>query len=327
MHSSCATRSPAAQVFTLSSADRPYRLFVENMRDGAATVSEAGTVLYANRRLAELIARPLQHIIGSPVDSLIATATTVDAGWHQQTRPKPRSKPTDRCHRDRRFPVRVNTSRLDVDSQNLLCVTFADLTEQNAQKLEIERLSQAQAERMGELEARPGRVDPRGHARRSDRPSQPQPADRSPHPGARACRAVGNADRTDLRRPRQLQGDQRHRGACSGRCGAAPDREAAAQRGAPDGQRVPARRRRIRRPAPRSGRPQRTPSRSRARIARTIDPPIDLDYGPVPVTASIGVSICDPAAPGHTHPRQSAATCRQCDVPRQVARRVTHRDL
>jgi hypothetical protein len=31
--------SPAAQVFTLSSADRPYRMFVENMRDGAATVS------------------------------------------------------------------------------------------------------------------------------------------------------------------------------------------------------------------------------------------------------------------------------------------------
>jgi hypothetical protein len=35
--------SPDAQVFTLSSADRPYRMFVENMRDGAATVSASGT--------------------------------------------------------------------------------------------------------------------------------------------------------------------------------------------------------------------------------------------------------------------------------------------
>ena len=43
-------------MFTLSSADRPYRMFVENMRDGAATVSEAGIILYANRRLAELLA-------------------------------------------------------------------------------------------------------------------------------------------------------------------------------------------------------------------------------------------------------------------------------
>jgi hypothetical protein len=39
--------TPDAQVFTLSSADRPYRMFVEHMRDGAATVSQTGTVLYA----------------------------------------------------------------------------------------------------------------------------------------------------------------------------------------------------------------------------------------------------------------------------------------
>src|SRR5664279_5646232 len=58
--------SPAAQVFTLSSADRPYRMFVENMRDGAATVSESGIVLYANLRLAELAAGPLADLIGSP---------------------------------------------------------------------------------------------------------------------------------------------------------------------------------------------------------------------------------------------------------------------
>src|ERR1700722_12514817 len=64
--------SPDPQVFTLSSADRPYRMFVENMRDGAATLSESGIVLYANRSLAALVARPLAQLIGSPVTSLIA---------------------------------------------------------------------------------------------------------------------------------------------------------------------------------------------------------------------------------------------------------------
>ena len=39
-----------------------------------------------------------------------------------------------------------------------------------------------------------------------------------------------------------------------------------------------------------------------ARIQRAIDPPMALDHGPVPVTASIGVSICDPAAPGRPTP-------------------------
>src|ERR1700734_1143042 len=64
--------APAAQVFTLSSADRTYRRFVENMRDGAATVSESGIVLYANRRLAELLACPLSELIGAPVTTLTA---------------------------------------------------------------------------------------------------------------------------------------------------------------------------------------------------------------------------------------------------------------
>ena len=45
--------SPDRRVFTLSTADRPYRMFVENMRDGAATVSASGLILYANNRLAE----------------------------------------------------------------------------------------------------------------------------------------------------------------------------------------------------------------------------------------------------------------------------------
>ena len=63
--------SPGEQVFTLSSADRPYRMFVEHMRDGAATVSEDGLVLYANRRLAEILSKPLSDIIAAPLSSLV----------------------------------------------------------------------------------------------------------------------------------------------------------------------------------------------------------------------------------------------------------------
>src|SRR3977135_4138037 len=50
------------RVFTLSTADRPYRMFVENMRDGAATLSASGLILFANQRLAELLSRPRESI-------------------------------------------------------------------------------------------------------------------------------------------------------------------------------------------------------------------------------------------------------------------------
>lgn len=36
------------QVFTLQGAEHPYRVLVETMNDGAATLDEDGTVLYAN---------------------------------------------------------------------------------------------------------------------------------------------------------------------------------------------------------------------------------------------------------------------------------------
>jgi diguanylate cyclase (GGDEF)-like protein/PAS domain S-box-containing protein len=145
--------SPAAQVFTLSSADRPYRMFVENMRDGAATVSESGIILYANRRLADLLMYRLPHVMGSQITSFIASddhaALKAISGRAQAGG----TIEAELVARDgARIPVRINSSTLDVDSHELLCLTFADLTEQRAQGREIDRLGHAQAERMRELE-------------------------------------------------------------------------------------------------------------------------------------------------------------------------------
>jgi len=145
--------SSGAALFTLSSADRPYRMFVENMRDGAATVSAAGVVLYANRRLGELLGRDLAELIGSPVASLVA-----DGDRAALRAVSGRAGPGGTVEvellnsSERRIPVRLNTWTLDVEFEELLCMTFADLTEQNAQKCEIERLGHAQAARMHELE-------------------------------------------------------------------------------------------------------------------------------------------------------------------------------
>src|SRR5439155_19796926 len=41
------------QVLTLESTDRPYRLLVEHMTQGAATLSGDGVILYCNRHFAD----------------------------------------------------------------------------------------------------------------------------------------------------------------------------------------------------------------------------------------------------------------------------------
>ena len=58
--------APATQCSS-SGDDRPYRVFVESMRDGAATLSASGLILYANPRLAELLSRSRDSIVGLPL--------------------------------------------------------------------------------------------------------------------------------------------------------------------------------------------------------------------------------------------------------------------
>ena len=60
------------QVVSLKGGEPAYRMLVEAMSEGAATLSRNGAVLYCNRRFAELMGRPPGKIIGIAVQSLVA---------------------------------------------------------------------------------------------------------------------------------------------------------------------------------------------------------------------------------------------------------------
>ena len=139
--------SPGEQVFTLSGADRPYRMFVENMRDGAATVSESGIVLYANRRMAALLSRPLSSIIGMPLTSLVveshhaALAAQNGLAGTGSTIEIELIGPSGQA-----LPVRVGAWTLDVDSERLVCLTFADLTQARREQEQLTRATEQAVE-------------------------------------------------------------------------------------------------------------------------------------------------------------------------------------
>ncbi len=62
------------QVVSLKGGEPAYRLLVEAMSEGAATLSRNGAVLYCNRRFAELMGRPPGKMVGVAVQSLVAEA-------------------------------------------------------------------------------------------------------------------------------------------------------------------------------------------------------------------------------------------------------------
>lgn len=53
------------RVYSLQGAETPYRILVESMNEGAATLSPEGTILYCNKRFSALLDIPMKTLIGS----------------------------------------------------------------------------------------------------------------------------------------------------------------------------------------------------------------------------------------------------------------------
>jgi PAS domain S-box-containing protein len=60
------------QVYSVSSAETPYRTFIEEMREGAVTLTKEGTILYCNKRFAEIVQSPYKKVIGSSLNRFIS---------------------------------------------------------------------------------------------------------------------------------------------------------------------------------------------------------------------------------------------------------------
>lgn len=59
------------QVYSVSSADTPYRTFIEEMSEGAVTLAKDGTILYCNNRFANIVQSPYNQVIGTSIKRFI----------------------------------------------------------------------------------------------------------------------------------------------------------------------------------------------------------------------------------------------------------------
>jgi PAS domain S-box-containing protein len=123
------------QVFTLESADKPYRLLVEQMPQGAATLSVEGVVLYCNRRFADLLKQPLQALLGKSIHDFVAPdsrplfETLLRDGQTGDVQGEVIFQRAD----DTSVPVYLGVSALQEGVRGL-CLIVTDLTEQAARK-------------------------------------------------------------------------------------------------------------------------------------------------------------------------------------------------
>lgn len=140
-------------VYTLDNADKPYRLLVEQMQEGAVTISAQGTVLYANQRFSEIMSCPLEQIFGlafqqfmSAVDAQLFTAYLSSAAARPFREGVSVHRPDGSL-----FPAYLSFSKLPdgFSGEPIFCGVITDHTEQ---RLMEARLHQSQKmEALGQL--------------------------------------------------------------------------------------------------------------------------------------------------------------------------------
>jgi PAS domain S-box-containing protein len=84
------TGDKGEQVYSISSAETPYRTFIEKMSEGAVTLTKEGTILFCNQRFAEIVQSPYEKVIGTSLKHFIAPddITKIDSFLAQVTHHK-----------------------------------------------------------------------------------------------------------------------------------------------------------------------------------------------------------------------------------------------
>lgn len=119
------------QVFTLKGAEQPYRVFVEHMQEGAATLDKDGVILYCNQRLAEMLGTPLNRVIGATISSLLGPdeAEHLSSLMGQALESSVRGE-LSLVSGDKTVPALVSMTLLSSEHEAYLALTLTDLTEQ-----------------------------------------------------------------------------------------------------------------------------------------------------------------------------------------------------
>jgi PAS domain S-box-containing protein len=131
---------PAGQiVYTLENADRPYRVIVEQMREGAVTLGGDGTILYCNQSFAKLIDQPSERVVGESIFDFVAEHTVLQTVFGGATTAGRSIELTLLTPLGDPVPSNVSVVELTVEfgSDRMLCMIVTDLRQNYERAREV----------------------------------------------------------------------------------------------------------------------------------------------------------------------------------------------
>ena len=126
------------ELYTLQTADRAYRTFIEKMTEGAITLNPKGIILYSNQSFADMAHKPLSEVIGISLREFIEPSyLDVFNALFEKCR-------EDDCRGEAyltggnlNVPVLLSFAALMQDGEDVYSIIVTDLTEQKNAELQL----------------------------------------------------------------------------------------------------------------------------------------------------------------------------------------------
>lgn len=126
----------AERVYTLEGAEYPYRVLIEAMQQGAATLSLDGTILFCNRCLATMLQTPQEKVGGSSLERFVSPPERRQL--QHMLKQAQSSHSLGEIHfqlpNNVRLPVQLALSMLPLPAASVLGLIVTDLTDQRHQE-------------------------------------------------------------------------------------------------------------------------------------------------------------------------------------------------
>ena len=120
------------QIFSLINTDQPYRILLEEMNEGALTVTPDGLILFSNKRVAEMVKSPLKDVIGCNLQTWVdpENRKILESLLKRDATEKHRGELILVCNDGERVPTFISIGKVHVGKgADIFCLVATDLTE------------------------------------------------------------------------------------------------------------------------------------------------------------------------------------------------------
>ncbi len=130
------------KIFTLASAETPYRIIIEEMEEGAVTIGDDGTILFCNRRFAALINTPMDKILGAKFIDFVSQEehTKYNEMLQQSLNGRISQEITTFNKHGESIYLHLSTCMLPEEMQGKICIIVSDITELKRHQQDLQEL-------------------------------------------------------------------------------------------------------------------------------------------------------------------------------------------